>query len=62
MVPAALALPGSRELHILLVQLHVAGLVACASPHAMIPLPTQTVVPPRCGHQSHTDWFRHGHM
>lgn len=38
MVPAALELLGSRELHVLLVQLHDAGLFAHAIPHARIPL------------------------
>lgn len=38
MVPAALELLGSRELHVLLVLLHDAGLSAYAIPQARIPL------------------------
>ena len=38
MVPTALELLRSRDLHVLLVQLHDAGLFAYAIPHARIPL------------------------
>ena len=58
MVPAALELLGSRELHVLLVQLHDAGLFAYAIPHARIPL----LILDSCGHQNHMNWFRLGHV